>query len=579
MTPPLRTYRSPATPLGNTSLTTFDVLIIGSGAGGSSVAHMLTRAGKKVLMLEAGQNHFPGLDDGTKAPSTTFSNDELKFATRRLLWPDPRMEPQTWRNSPADGERTVVGDVMSLPKTVGGAAVLADLKAPRFMKDDFQRGTLLGPNMTSASWADWPLGYDELEKFYLFTERLIGVQGTGGANPFEAPRSAPFPMPPGVPMYGALKLVAGAKKLGLNPFPYPGAVTSQPYDGRPACNDCGFCTSYGCPTHAKGAPPVTALRKALLTNNCLLLPETRATKLLMNGAKNAVVGVEALSPAGEKVTYTADRYVLAASPIEDARLLMLSSDSNQWLGNSSDQVGRNIMFHFQTNAIAVFEERVHGHRGRTVTHGICDFRGVPNDPNHPLGGIVEFSGNSDPVAEAGYYALLLRLFGPFQGTRFRKLMQQSPVRDHLMAVAMQAEDAPQSKNRVDLDPAIKDIDGLPVPRITYENHQFELSASEFYKPKLLDLLEASGAKWVAAAPKDDIPKTSHIMGTLRFGTDPRTSVCDKDGRFHDIGNLYCADGALFPSSGGFNPTLTIMTLAVRVGAAMVNAASPEQQLA
>jgi choline dehydrogenase-like flavoprotein len=166
----------------------------------------------------------------------------------------------------------------------------------------------------------------------------------------------------------------------------------------------------------------------------------------------------------------------------------------------------------------------------------------------------------------------------FDGPRFKRLLRKSPGRDRAVVLVMQAEDAPQPTNRVDLDPAVRDLDGLPVARVTYKNHAFELDASAFYAPKLIEILGASGARWAAIAPSDGIPASAHIMGTLRFGTDPATSVCDANGRFHDLGNLYAADGALFPTSSGFNPTLTICALATRVGAAIINPGSPEGAL-
>jgi choline dehydrogenase-like flavoprotein len=559
-------------PIGNTALTKFDALIIGSGAGGGTTAHVLCKAGLKVLVLEAGANQFRGLDDPKNAPVPRFSNDELKFA-RDFVWPDSRVEPRSWRNTAADGERTFVGDVCALPKTVGGGAVLADLKTPRFLPDDFRLGTLLG-NMPGASWADWPVDYTALEPYYLYAEKMMGVQGA--PTPFDGPRSAPYPMVPGVPMYGALKVADGIKKLGYSVYPFPGAVNSKPYDDRPACNDCGFCTSYGCPTNARGTPPVTALRKALLTGNCLVIPETRAAKLLTNATKTAVTGVEAIGPDGKRVTYTADRYVLAASPIEDARLLWLSGDGGNALGNSSDQVGRNVTFHLHTTAIGVFDERLHGHRGRTVSHGIWDFRGKPNDPDHPLGGIVEISLASDPISESAYYAQIMKLFGGYNPARMKKLMKQSPGRDRVIALAMVGEDAPQATNRVDLDPTVRDLDGLPVARVTYQNHAFELASADFYRPKLLDVLIASGARYAIPGPKDEIPKTAHLHGTLRSGNDPKTSVTDADGKFHDLGNLWASDGSLFPTGSGFNPTLTIVALATRVGAAMAWPGMPEK---
>jgi choline dehydrogenase-like flavoprotein len=338
--------------------------------------------------------------------------------------------------------------------------------------------------------------------------------------------------------------------------------------------DCGYCSGWGCPSHAKGSAAVTTLRRALTSGNALLYAETRVIALTMNGAKNQVVGVQCLGPDGKPVTYTADRYILAASPIEDARLLLLSDPQGTGVGNSSGQVGRNLMFHFQTSAVGIFDERVHGHRGRTVTHGIADFRGVPNDPNHPLGGIIELSGSGFPISEAGYYQQGMTLFGGFNGTFFKKLMRQSPVRDRIVAMSMQAEDAPQPTNRVDLDPAVRDLDGLPVPRCTYKNHPWELATRDFYSPKILAILQAAGARYGAIAPIDDIPQSDHIMGTLRFGNDPTSSVCDANGRFHDVGNLYASDGSLFPTSSGFNPTMTVVALSTYVASQMVSPGSP-----
>jgi choline dehydrogenase-like flavoprotein len=234
------------------------------------------------------------------------------------------------------------------------------------------------------------------------------------------------------------------------------------------------------------------------------------------------------------------------------------------------------MFHYQTIALGIFDERVHGYRGRTVDAGFADFRGVPNDASRPLGGIVEISGGGLPIYEASFYKRIIDQLraGRWDGALFKKLMRQSPGRDRVMILVMQAEDAPQLSNIVDLDPSIVDLDGLPVARCTYRNHAYEMDAGTFYEPKLLDILIASGAHYAAIAPRDSLPGSAHIMGTLRFGSDPATSVCNPDGRFWDIDNLYASDGALFPTSSGYNPTMTIVTLALRVAAAMVNPGSP-----
>src|SRR6185295_7931275 len=151
----------------------------------------------------------------------------------------------------------------------------------------------------------------------------------------------PYPMPPGAAMYVSQRAAVGVAKLGYTLFACPTAVNSVPYDGRPACNDCGFCQGTPCSINAKGTPGVTTLRKALLTGNCQLRPETRAVRLLVNGTGSAITGVEAILPDGSRAVFTADRYVLAANPIEDVRLLYLSGSGGAALGNSSGLVGRN----------------------------------------------------------------------------------------------------------------------------------------------------------------------------------------------------------------------------------------------
>lgn len=558
------------TVFGNESLDHFDALVIGSGAGGGPVAYVLATNGMKVLVLEAGPCHLDYLDDANRQPVPRFSNDELKIEHRNFIEVHESVEPRTWRTTPADGDRTATGNVQNLPKTVGGGCLHADLKMPRFEPTDFQLGTLLAGKFAGTSFADWPVQYDELEPFYAWGERLLGVQGQAGANPFEGPRSGDYPIPPGPLMYGSAVVGKGLASLGYTMFPYPTAVNSVPYDGRPACVNCGFCSGYPCAINAKGSTAVTMLRKALLSGNCLLRAETRVVKLVANG--NAIDHVVALGPDGETLQFTADRYVLAASPIEDARLLLLSGG----LGNSSGLVGKNLMFHYQTIALGIFDERVHGYRGRTVAHGFADFRGKPNDPTKPLGGIVEISGGGFPIGEAQFYTRIINQLrgGRWDGALFKQLMRQSPGRDRVMVLVMQAEDAPQATNYVDLDPSVVDLDGLPVARCTYQNHAYEVDAGTFYEPKLLDVFQAAGARYTAIAPRDAIPSSQHIMGTLRSGASPATSVTDPYGRFWDLGNLYASDGAIFPTSSGYNPTMTIVAMALRVAAAIVKPSAP-----
>lgn len=591
--------------LGNRTLTQFDACIIGSGAGGGTAAHILTAAGKNVLVLEAGLNPWPGLDRTDLLPLPIHNNDELKYDIRGFLQQDPDLEPRTFRTNP-----TAVAarhpDVNLLPKTVGGAFTHADCKTPRFNEVDFRLKSAVeetlaatpgltvpgfGADAASANFDDWPFTYAELEPFYTEVERLYGVQGSATDNPFASFRSAPYPMPPGVPMYLGLVLSRACEQTTyfgepLHPHTFPAAIASRFYEERPPCVDCGLCSGFGCPNNAKGSPAVTTLRKALLSGRCQLRHNAQVTELINNGSH--VSAVRYVDADGVVQTATASAFILAASAIESARLCLLSNN----LGNSSGYVGRNLMFHLQSNVNGFLPERVHGQRGRAVTHGMSDFRGVEpggtavrvlqtdDGPRVHLGGICEFSASQGkPITEdALVYAFdLPGTFGRRMGIGLKNALRDGALGQHLFGLLMQAEDAPQLGNAVDLDPSIKDIFGRPVPRVTYALHQFEQQARLFYVPLMRQIIQNSGSSRVFVAPCDVLsgpPTSRHVLGTLRMGNDPETSVVDSFGRFHDVDNLYACDGSVFVTSSGYNPTLTIFAVAARVAHAMAGTAPP-----
>jgi len=215
---------------------------------------------------------------------------------------------------------------------------------------------------------------------------------------------------------------------------------------------------------------------------------------------------------------------------------------------------------------------------------MSDFRGVTEggealQPERPLGGVIEFAVSSEPIRSAmeGLQALpAARLLG----LSLKDLLVESPFQAHIGVLAMMGEDAPQPTNRIDLDPSVRDVYGLPVPRVTYRNHDFELSMAAFYQPKMLAILEAAGAEYGVIQPYNSaVPSTSrHIMGGLRMGNDPRASVCDPYGKVHDVENLYCADGAVFPTGSGYNPTPTIIAVALRAAGNMVYPGQSEKVL-
>jgi choline dehydrogenase-like flavoprotein len=568
------------------------VIIVGSGAGGSVVAWALARAGHEVLVLEKGRNLLPGL--GTPAgPSSLFGNDEVKKA-RFFENQDPLLEPRTARSQDEATRglaRSFVGDVNDLPTTVGGGTIHWDAKVPRFWRQDFKAHSLYGP-VGGANVADWPLTYDELAPFYDEIEARLGVQGDitkmPAATLAQAPRSGPFPLPPSPPMYAGRLLAEGAARVGAHAYPFPQAVHSEPFDGHRACNSCGLCSGFGCPINARGGAAVSFLHHALLAGAQL---RTRAFVFKVNVGQGArrtrATGVSWYDAHGRIHTETADVVVLAPSAIETPRLCLLSAtpDHPDGLGNSSGQLGRNLMFHFFTIAVGLFAEDVHSWVGPGTTFTIDDFVG----PDRTLvgltaakaaglpylkGGICEVGGGQTLLSEAQLYNSVPNLWG----LPFKKLMRLSPFRRHIGGLSMIGEDMPQAANRVDLDPQIGDVHHLPVPRITHSSHAFEKVSSLYYGPKLQAVCQAApGALAAAFLPVGLVAEatggfasalagpasTAHIMGTARMGDDPGSSVVDRFGRMHDVDNVFIADGSVLVSSGGFNPTNTIMALALR----------------
>jgi gluconate 2-dehydrogenase alpha chain len=547
-------------------------VIAGSGAGASITAMVLAEAGWHVVMLEKGRSYFSDLG-GTWPPTTTFSNDEVK-RMRSFENPDPIAYPRTFRTSAEQTDGYYVGSVNELPVTVGGGTSHYGAAVPRFWDIDFKGLSLLGPQ-PGADVVDWPFSYADLAPYYDEVETLIGVQGDVAQMPEQvlsrAPRG-PFPMPPGPQQRASILCADGARSMGLHPYPFPQAINSRPHNGRPVCNNCGFCDNYGCVISARGSA-LDPLRRAIATGRVELRTDTMVTGVELRGSR--ATGLRWITTEGETGVERGDVVVLAASAVESARLALLSD-----LPNRSGRIGQRLMYHYFTSGFGIFlDERVHAYRNRgSQTQCMEDF----NDPDFPgarefaqaqglpylRAGLCELGGSQGAIAEGGFYQFILAMLQPEQpfGRSFKELMRTSLLRDRLNGISVVGHDLPYRSNNVTLDPKVRDFHGIPVPRITWAPGAHEQVAQEFYLPVLTALLKAAGATVAAAVPASilgDIPETRHVLGGMQMGDDAATSVTDGFGRVHGTDNVFVADGGLFPTSGGSNPTLTIMAVALR----------------
>jgi choline dehydrogenase-like flavoprotein len=505
----------------------YDVIIIGTGAGGGTLARRLAPSGKRILLLERG-------DWLPREVGNWLAHDV--FVDNRYVSPD------TWYDAKGKPFQPQVHYF------VGGATKLYGAALYRLRQKDF--GELRHHDGVSPAW---PISYDELEPYYTQAEQLYEVHGARGEDPTEPPASAPYPFPPVSHEPRIQQLSDDLEAAGYRPFHAPCGVrlneANMPYS---LCVRCSTCDGFPCLVHAKSDAEMLGVRPALEHPNVTLLTSAKAVRLETNEAGTAVTEV-AVEQEGATESYTADIVVVACGAANSARLLLSSANDRHpnGLANGSDQVGRNYMFHDSVAVLALSREENHTVFQKTL--GLNDFYFGSDDFEYPLGNI-QMVGKSQ--------AQMFRGERPGE-TRLAPEWTLERVARHAIDFWLSTEDLPSPENRVTVDREGK-------LTLNYSETNAEAKKRLYEKLKsVLPKLDMNPGHLIHrfAYMKNDIPVAgcAHQAGTCRFGTDPATSVLNVDCRAHEVDNLYVVDTSVFPSIGAVNPALTAMANSLRVG--------------
>jgi choline dehydrogenase-like flavoprotein len=509
----------------------FDVIIIGTGAGGGTLAHRLAPSGKRILLLERG-DYVPREKDNW---STKAVNLEGKYNTKEV-----------WRDK--DGKELH-------PHTnywVGGNTKFYGAALFRLRREDF--GEIKHWGGVSPAW---PITYDELEPYYTQAERLYHVHGLRGEDPTEPPASGPYPHPAVSHEPRMQQLSDDFARLGLQPFHVPLGILLDERNPRTSrCIRCDTCDGHPCLVSAKADAQVLCVDPALEQPNVTLLTGAYVPRLETSPSGREVTKVH-VERNGQSESYSANIVVVACGAINSAALLLRSANNRhpRGLANGSDVVGRHYMGH--VNSVLMAISKCPNPTVFQKTLAVNDFYFGSKAWEFPMGHI-SFVGKLDGQT--------LRAGAPAIAPGWTLELMAT----HSLDFWLTSEDLPDPNNRVTLD-----RDGNIVLAYAPNNEEGHRRLIETLKGLMKrqttcrvhghECHEGLFARSLYVGQRIPLAGVAHQNGTVRFGRDPKTSVLDANCRAHEVDNLYVVDASFFPSSGAVNPALTIMANALRVG--------------
>ena len=505
----------------------FDVIIIGSGAGGGTLARHLAPSGKSILILERGD---------------WLKREALNWDATAVFPENRYVSPETWYDR---HDRPFQPQVHYF---VGGATKMFGAALFRLRREDF--GELrLYEGISPA----WPISYEELEPYYTKAEQMYHVHGLRGQDPTEPPASAPYPCPPVSHEPRIRQLFEDMAAAGYHPFPAPSAImldeSNMAYS---TCIRCQTCDGFPCLVHAKSDAEVIGVRPALEFPNATLIRNAQALRLETNPTGTSVTSVVA-EVEGELEVFRGDIIVVSCGAVNSAKLLLMSANDKHpnGLANGSDQVGRNYMYHNSQAVLAISLEPNPTMFQKTLA--LNDFYFGTDGFEYPMGNIQMMGKSLGPM---------FRGEKPIE-TALLPMRLLDEIAYHAVDFWLTTEDLPDPNNRVT-------VDRLGKVTLSYTPNN-QVPAQKLYE-KLKSILGHLGMHPDHLIPRHAYMKTeipiagcAHQAGTCRFGHDPKTSVLDVNCKAHELDNLYVVDTSFFVSIGAVNPSLTAIANALRVG--------------
>lgn len=558
----------------------YDLCIIGSGAGASPIAHQLALSGAKVLVLEKG----PWLTE------KEFFKDELTISIHDAYNPKLTDEQHVIEEEYLDqhnqtfwqGEKTSdSGWSWWNGNVVGGSSNFMSGYFHRLKPIDFRLKSEFGA-IKGANIADWPISYAELEPYYAKVEREVGVSGRVVDHPHQEPRSSDFPYPPTAELPVSSWIDKAAKQIGYHAIPVPRAILSTPAMGRRSCEYSGYCSSYGCSSGAKGSGRAALLNHAIASGNCTIKANAKVYKIATD-KQGKITGVHYYDSLGRKKSVTAKIYVVACQAVETSRLLLASTGEKfpQGLANNNGQVGKNLLFSgggtgqgdFEYADLSAQKIKELQQVGPFINRALQDWYQI-NDKNFSganangqvKGGTIDFLFHQNPIARARGSQWRLNENNTDQlvwGEDLKKNLKLEFTTYKTLRFEVFNDWLPNDDCFVSLDESVTDQWGDPVAKVRIGYHQHDLAVGEYLSVKAKKLLTALGAKNISSSVSG-APSTNLMAGGCRFGNDPSSSVLNKDCRAHEVDNLYVTDGSFMPTGGSVPYTFTIYANAFRV---------------